>query len=187
MYESGIIYEHFVQKKDEFDSLLSSADDELKTLKSKDYAVLILLNSYPFLHILFGRKYKKLDECLIRAEMPYEELVHKQVFMKPILQATDPTPKNVLETHKMFEVWCQDARDFVNYLYDIEGRFDRLNAIIQKKSNKLEHFETGVYSFFHWFKSNRVQKWCIRFFLLLNQLYRLFYFSDLFFLKQSIY
>ena len=132
MYELDKIYEYLTQKNKDFDSILSSADDKLRDLESKSSRVSTPLNFHFLLRIRFGRRYKKLDERLSDAELVYDELVRKQGFMKPILQATDPILKDLLESKKLFDEWYQDAKNFVDSLDDIEKQFDYLDNRIQR-------------------------------------------------------
>lgn len=132
MYEIDEVYKYITQKKKDFDSLLSSADDKLRELESKSSRVSTPLNFHFLLRIRFGRKYKKLDEKLTNAEPVYEELVRKQGFMKPILQAADPILKDLLESKNLFDEWYQDVKALVDSLDDIEKQFDKLSNRIQK-------------------------------------------------------
>jgi len=132
MYGIDELYEYLTQKREEFDSLVSSADDKLRELESKSSRVSTPLNFHFLLRIRFGRRYKKLDERLTNAEPIYEELVRKQGFMKPILHATDPTQKALLDTKQRFDEWYQDAKNFMDLLDDIEKQLDKLDNRIQK-------------------------------------------------------
>ena len=154
MYGIDELYEYLTQKREEFDSLVSSADDKLRELESKSSRVSTPLNFHFLLRIRFGRRYKKLDERLTNAEPIYEELVRKQGFMKPILHATDPTQKALLDTKQRFDEWYQDAKNFMDLLDDIEKQLDKLDNRIQKT-----RFKEWV-----WLKSNRVRNGRIRFF-----------------------
>jgi len=154
MYEIDELYEYLMQKRKDFDSLVSSVDNKLRELESKSSRVSTLLSFHFLLRIRFGKRYKKLDERLTNTEPIYEELVHKQRFMKPILQATDPTLEDILRTKSRFEEWYQEAKSLMDLLDDIERELDKLNDRIQKT-----RFKEWVR-----LRSNRVWKWCIRFF-----------------------